>query len=173
MSSKGVNSSTTSLQSTDTTTSTTPLNQSARRKQKNFSTAFADLQQKYGASGYSYNPMAGRPAPHIDTPSSSSAGHNDQGNAKIPSTSSKPSSLSAIQENPPPPGGQKDFETAFGSLSSSYGVSNALPTLPRKDKQKQDSAKAKSFAKQLFSRKGISLRSVGIRTLLNQSTKGK
>ena len=119
--------STTSLDSNKTVTSMTPL--VPAKPNKDYSTAFADLQSRYGTAG-------NFPAP-VMKPSASQKQNPSLGTPQSTSYPSSQSTSTPLTTSP------KNFEASFGKLSSSYGFGGAMPKLPRKDKESK--AKKMSF----------------------------
>lgn len=127
--------STDSLQSNYTVSSKTPLRPSPSAPQKDYAAAFANLQSSYGTADGSLPtpPVAKKPI-----------------QPKAKTISSPPSSDNVTPPVPSQPKPQKDFEAAFGQLSSSYGAVGA-PTLPVKKKEKKETRDASSSKRKLFS----------------------
>ena len=115
--------STASLSSTITASSSAPLNQTRAPPAKDYSAAFGVLQSTYGSSGFAPSPMprgfAPSPVPRRAAPAPARA---------QPAHTTHAVSLPAPTAPAKP---AKDFEAAFGALSSSYGCSGAL-CLPKK-----------------------------------------
>lgn len=114
--------STTSLQSMNTITSTTPLS-TARPPQKDYAAAFANLQSRYGTSAGAISTPFTKPQKK-NTPSSSS-----------PSTST--SSQSTLQASYTPPMPASGSDASLGSSNDSQGsvkASSRKADSGRKDK---------------------------------------
>ena len=92
-------------------TSTTPYAPPPPPQQKDYASAFASLQSTYGTAG------------HIPTPVSASK----KSTRQPTHTSSRPSTP---PRNLPTPNAPRDFQAAFGKLSSSYGFAGLVPSLP-------------------------------------------
>lgn len=90
------------------------LNKSSPPK-KNYEAAFGQLQSTYGYAGGAPMP------PSYPTPSAG------------PSRPSKPTPVVAPKAQSPPQG--KNYEAAFGNLSSSYGFSGSASMLPKNSKK--------------------------------------
>jgi hypothetical protein len=135
-----------------TTSSTTNLLKDSR-PQKDYASALANLQDRYGLNG-SY-------APHFNVPSAKpNVGHSHTSNTdggskttniaptpvakqKVPSTNHNPSSA----DRKP-----KDYEAAFAALATSYGASGHAPSQPpRKENVKKASNQKKSGKKSIIS----------------------
>ncbi|KAJ7272632.1 hypothetical protein B0H12DRAFT_1215754 [Mycena haematopus] len=123
--------STTSLVSNTTVSSRAPLNGSRTAQPKDFQSAFASLQSTYGFNGSAPSPVPkqkGTSAPCSAVPS--------------PATVTR-APLQATNKN---------YESAFADLQSTYGFSGAVPS-PIPKSKKTDNSSGSLFSKFLRSSK--------------------
>lgn len=99
----------TSVVSTQTFASTVPLR--ASTSQKDYASAFANLQSTYGTNGLAPSPVPTK---------------------KSKSKSSSRALSTATNMTPPSTTSTKDYESAFAALSSSFGFGGGAPSLPQK-----------------------------------------
>lgn len=116
-----------SLQRTSTMTSTTPLTHNKR--QKDFSTAFSNLQSQYGMSGGMPVP---KPVETCSEPPKAQKYFSPSFTVPVPTT---------------PSHSGKNYELAFGNLSSSYGFHGGFPTpVLKSERSSQHHPTKRSFA---------------------------
>ncbi|KAL0960566.1 hypothetical protein HGRIS_005603 [Hohenbuehelia grisea] len=159
--------STTSLQSDTTVSSTTPLTEAGQDNTKNFPSALANLQGRYGSSGNTPVPA------HSPAPGASSSTVSAQSAGTTSSAKTAPPSLSTIQSasTGPAPNAPKDFEAAFAGLAGSYGPGGSLPTLPRK--KAENKPKKPSLLSKLFKGDGKGKGKDDAKNSENQGNSGK
>lgn len=119
------------MNSTTSFQSTTPLTYSAyspphSQPQKDYASAFANLQSTYGTNGFA-------PMPAEKRSTSQPKAHRQKHVVSLPSLTTQVAQ----------PAG-KNYELAFGNLSSSYGYGGGVPTLPQKAEKKAKSSSSKS-----------------------------
>ncbi|KAJ7643369.1 hypothetical protein DFH06DRAFT_598273 [Mycena polygramma] len=112
--------STTSLASTTTVSSRTPLTRPA--PQKDFQAAFANLQSTYGFGG-----SVPSPVPKQQKSPSSKRSTKRSPTAPAPATDAPRSSLTPT----------KNFQAAFADLQSTFGFGSAVPSPVPKQPKKQ------------------------------------
>ncbi|KAH9885769.1 hypothetical protein C8Q73DRAFT_795627 [Cubamyces lactineus] len=112
-----------SVATTSSASSSTPLkpSPSSASKPKDYSAAFGQLQSQYGWGGSS-----------IPAPVSPAARRKEKKEQRKEAEDSETQRESrASSRTPPAPSGGKDYEAAFGTLSSRFGFGGSLPTLKR------------------------------------------
>ena len=117
-----------SVATTSSATSSTPLrlSSSSASKPKDYSAAFGQLQSQYGWGGSS-----------IPAPVSPAVRRKEKKEQRKEAEDMEPRRESrASSKTPPSSSGGKDYETAFGTLSSRFGFGGSLPTLKRSSTSK-------------------------------------
>ncbi|KAI0060467.1 hypothetical protein BV25DRAFT_1917810 [Artomyces pyxidatus] len=130
-------SSTISLLSTDTTSSAFTQSKKAKKGKgkKDFFSAFTSLQTKYG--------FAGNAAPGAPTPSISASSSTLVSTSATAAPAPAPAAAPTPKQPPPAP---KDYEAAFGALSSSFGYGASAPLIMPSKKSKKKAANTQDGA---------------------------
>ncbi|KAJ8456386.1 hypothetical protein ONZ51_g12154 [Trametes cubensis] len=121
-----------SVATTSSATSSTPLrlSSSSASKPKDYSAAFGQLQSQYGWGGSSI-PAPLSPAPRRKEKKEQKEAEDSKDSRESRASSRTPATASS---------GGKDYEAAFGTLSSRFGFGGSLPMLKKSSKAKESTS---------------------------------